>query len=340
MLQRPIELAQYTSVAFTAELLQHDMHGSIGTVGDALDNALCESTIGLFKTEAINDGGPTWADRRAVEVIQSQTRRLERIVADLLDASWLDVGRLELRRARVDLVTLARSAAEQAEMLGTEHSVRVDLPDSVLEGAWDQDRLGQVLTNLLNNAVKYSPSGGEIRLRVEDLVFGSEAMLSLLELAAQGRREASAETLADPDLAPLHAGAERLADRMVELVGDLAISGRAAKTLAAEVLRCARQLGTDKVAQVEAADQLANSLTALQPAATRQAQGGADLARKARSGARLSSKARGEIERARAAAEAARRDGEPPAPPRRSRRADPSRGSSCGSSACRGPCLG
>ena len=132
----------------------------------------------------------------------------------------------------------------------------------------------------------------------------------VLELAAQGRWEASAETLADPDLAPLHAGAERLADRMVELVGDLAISGRAAKTLAAEVLRCARQLGTDKVAQVEAADQLANSLTALQPAATRQAQGGADLARKARSGARLSSKARGQIERARAAAEAARRDGD------------------------------
>ncbi len=54
-------------MSFTAELLEHGMAGSIGTVGDALDNALCESTIGLFKTEAINDGGPTWADRRAVE---------------------------------------------------------------------------------------------------------------------------------------------------------------------------------------------------------------------------------------------------------------------------------
>jgi putative transposase len=59
--------SQYTSVAFTAELLEHGMNGSIGTVGDALDNALCESTIGLFKTEAIDDGGPAWADRRAVE---------------------------------------------------------------------------------------------------------------------------------------------------------------------------------------------------------------------------------------------------------------------------------
>ena len=59
--------SQYTSVAFTAELLRAGLAGSIGTVGDALDNALCESTIGLFKTEAIDDGGPTWAYRREVE---------------------------------------------------------------------------------------------------------------------------------------------------------------------------------------------------------------------------------------------------------------------------------
>ena len=57
--------SQYVSVALTAELLQAGIAGSIGTVGDALDNALCESTIGLFKTEAIH--GPSWADRREVE---------------------------------------------------------------------------------------------------------------------------------------------------------------------------------------------------------------------------------------------------------------------------------
>lgn len=58
---------QYTSVALTAELLHAGIAGSIGTVGDALDNALCESTIGLFKTEAINLTGPSWRDRRDVE---------------------------------------------------------------------------------------------------------------------------------------------------------------------------------------------------------------------------------------------------------------------------------
>src|SRR4051794_30511850 len=65
VLQRLIELAQYVSVALTAELLEAGIAGSIGTVGDALDNALCESTIGLFKTEAIH--GPSWTDRREVE---------------------------------------------------------------------------------------------------------------------------------------------------------------------------------------------------------------------------------------------------------------------------------
>jgi putative transposase len=58
---------QYTSVALTAELAEAGIAGSIGTVGDALDNALCESTIGLFKTEAINLTGPAWRDRRDVE---------------------------------------------------------------------------------------------------------------------------------------------------------------------------------------------------------------------------------------------------------------------------------
>ena len=54
-------------MAFTAELIDAGIAGSIGTVGDALDNALCESTIGLFKTEAINLTGPAWQDRRDVE---------------------------------------------------------------------------------------------------------------------------------------------------------------------------------------------------------------------------------------------------------------------------------
>ena len=68
--------SQYVSVAFTAELIAAGIAGSIGTVGDALDNALCESTIGLFKTKAINPAGPAWTDRRDVEWQVARLMRL------------------------------------------------------------------------------------------------------------------------------------------------------------------------------------------------------------------------------------------------------------------------
>jgi transposase InsO family protein len=59
--------SQYTSLAFTEALRDANITGSIGSVGDALDNALMESTIGLFKTELINCSPRTWTGRAEVE---------------------------------------------------------------------------------------------------------------------------------------------------------------------------------------------------------------------------------------------------------------------------------
>lgn len=67
MLQRPIEPTQYTSLAFTEELQEAKIIGSIGSVGDALDNALMESTIGLYKTEVIEHERSSWVSWRQVE---------------------------------------------------------------------------------------------------------------------------------------------------------------------------------------------------------------------------------------------------------------------------------
>jgi putative transposase len=66
VLQRLIEPAQYTSIAFTERLAQAGIAPSIGTVADAYDNALAESTIGLFKTELIHPHGP-WKTFTEVE---------------------------------------------------------------------------------------------------------------------------------------------------------------------------------------------------------------------------------------------------------------------------------
>ena len=67
MLQRPVELAQYTSIAFTERLSAAGAAASAGTVGDAYDNALAESVIGLFKTELIKPHGP-WRTPEQVEL--------------------------------------------------------------------------------------------------------------------------------------------------------------------------------------------------------------------------------------------------------------------------------
>jgi putative transposase len=59
--------SQYTSFRFTQHLIDSGIDASIGTVGDALDNALAESTIGLYKTELIKPQGP-WHNKREVEI--------------------------------------------------------------------------------------------------------------------------------------------------------------------------------------------------------------------------------------------------------------------------------
>ena len=58
MLRRPVESAQYTSIAYTERLAQAGIDPSVGSVGDAYDNALAETVIGLFKTELIKPRGP------------------------------------------------------------------------------------------------------------------------------------------------------------------------------------------------------------------------------------------------------------------------------------------
>lgn len=114
---------------------------------------------------------------RRVETIVNQTRRLERLVDDLLDISRLEAGRLELRPARVDLAQLVHASAEQVRAISPAHVVRVEVAPGPIEGWWDPDRLGQVLQNLLMNAVKYSPDGGEVLVRLETQ--DSEVRLSI-----------------------------------------------------------------------------------------------------------------------------------------------------------------
>lgn len=111
--------------------------------------------------------GPT--DERVLRyltTIDNQTRRVAELVDTLLDVSRLDAGRLQLRRDLFDLIALVREAATQIGELSSRHTFVVLAEVPTLVGDWDRDRVEQIVVNLLSNAVRYSPDGGEITVTV------------------------------------------------------------------------------------------------------------------------------------------------------------------------------
>src|SRR5205807_7664098 len=104
----------------------------------------------------------------SLAVIDRQVRQMARLVDDLLDVSRITQGRIELRQAKIDLAAVARSAVETTRPLieAREHHLALSLPPQPLWLEADPARLEQILTNLLNNAAKYTEPGGQIWLTV------------------------------------------------------------------------------------------------------------------------------------------------------------------------------
>jgi PAS domain S-box-containing protein len=106
-------------------------------------------------------------DEASVASILEQASRMERLITDLRELVQVEGGRLALRREPVDLVEIAHEALTRARTQETGNALRIEAPRFPIVGFWDRDRLGQVLDNLIGNAIKYSPQGGEIAIWVE-----------------------------------------------------------------------------------------------------------------------------------------------------------------------------
>ncbi|OQX65266.1 MAG: hypothetical protein B5M51_01225 [Anaerolinea sp. 4484_236] len=102
---------------------------------------------------------------QAAQVIYNESGRMHRMVLNLLDLARLDAGIAKMKMAQVDLSALLKNVTEkfapQAREAGVTLLAKTDnLPMLIGDG----DRLAQVFTNLIDNALKYTPSGGDVRL--------------------------------------------------------------------------------------------------------------------------------------------------------------------------------
>jgi signal transduction histidine kinase len=169
-------------------MLSHELRNPLGAICAAVD-----------VLDVAPPGSPGAAEARAI--IGRQSRNLAHMMNDLLDVGRVIAGKIMLEQQPVNLAPVVQRVAETLALTGQskEHGLRLDLHDAWVEG--DAVRLEQVATNLLVNAIKYTPAGRDIQatvrrdhgscvLQVQDAGMGiPETLLPhIFELFVQGQR--------------------------------------------------------------------------------------------------------------------------------------------------------
>jgi PAS domain S-box-containing protein len=104
--------------------------------------------------------------QRALRTIDQQINRLSRLVGELLETARLQSDRLDLERSPTDVAALVRTAVEQAPARMSRHELSLSVPAELCAEV-DATRLEQVVANLLDNALKFSPQGGRIEVALQ-----------------------------------------------------------------------------------------------------------------------------------------------------------------------------
>jgi len=136
-------------------MLAHELHNPIGAIGMVIET---------MRLKPSKDEQARWAR----DLIGGQVAQLKRLVDDLLDISRITSGKIQVQMASIDLAEVIASAIETSRPFVVARSVEfvTDVPRTPFPIRGDAARLIQLISNLVNNAAKYTPAGGSIRLSV------------------------------------------------------------------------------------------------------------------------------------------------------------------------------
>ena len=138
-------------------LVSHELRTPLTSIRGYLELVLDE------EAGSIND-----EQRRFLKAVDRNSHRLLRLVGDLLFVAQVDAGRLTLERAEVDLAALAADCVEAARPVADQKSIGLALENRAKQPVLaDRGRLAQVLDNLVSNALKFTPEGGNVVLRTD-----------------------------------------------------------------------------------------------------------------------------------------------------------------------------
>ncbi len=186
------ELARRLAMALHRARLQRQIERAIQARDDILDvvshdlrsplNTLRVSASLL--SEELPEHGSTATSAKALEMIGRSINRMERMVGDLLDAASIESGRLAVTKEDQLLQTLIEEAIEDGKPAASKRALRLEahLPEQEMCIPCDRGRIVQVLSNLISNAIKFTPRGGSIVVSAE--LYQEEARVAVNDTGA------------------------------------------------------------------------------------------------------------------------------------------------------------
>ncbi len=171
-IRRPDEIGRLASafdqMAEALQALDHAKNEFLSHVSHELRTPLTSMQLSVANLLDGTVGRPSEEQSRALARIRSDVDRLIRMVNELLDIARIEAGKVSLRKIDVDLSQVTRDCVERLDGMAKQRGVTLSIQaNGPVKRTCDSERLQQVILNLVDNAIKFTPPGGTVSVRVE-----------------------------------------------------------------------------------------------------------------------------------------------------------------------------